>query len=106
MRAKLINYLLWIPLAVNVLASTDASGLELRITEAAIDVWSAQEKLVLRYHKEESAVPDGMPDPTFKLVPFDLGWNPASLRSPELGRDAQDYFCGLTAGGLFSSMVQ
>lgn len=62
MSAKSIYYLLRLPFAMNVLAATVASGLELRISEAAIEVWSAQEKLVLRYHKKESAVPDGVPD--------------------------------------------
>ena len=43
------------------LFAMSASALELRDDDRVIEVWSSTGKMLLRYHKQESAVPDGIP---------------------------------------------
>ena len=60
MKRPISNWFL-LPLLISLLAG-HARGLELRQTDRVIEVWSADEKLILRYHKAESELPEGVPE--------------------------------------------
>ena len=56
-----MNWLRWgIILWLSSLASLPAGALELKDDAGAIEVWSSGGEMLLRYHKQESAVPDGI----------------------------------------------